>query len=766
MFYYQKIFIYSIILFLAFLNNLVFPQKKETKVSGIVFENKTNEKLVGVLIAVSDSGVAVTDEKGFFSFILSHGNYNISAKTIGYKKENKSITLESTEDEVNIFFRLSSEPIEIPQVTVSGEKFYEKVKYKTYELQQGDLRRIPQFGEQDALRAFFALPSVTSLNDFSTQLYVRGGNFDETLISIDNVPVYNPYHFGSFFSMFNPDIIEKQTLYSSNYPNKFGGCLSGALDIQTKAGNFEKTNTSISLGLVSSKAFFETPLGKGSLILSARRTYLDLLASIIDENILPYYFYDVYGKYNYPINDKNHISISMLYSRDNFKMFDDNYYENIKVSDEPTWGNNIYNLKYSHLFNKQASIDAQIYLSSSLFVAEGHSIDDSEFTRTKVDNKIHDISVTLNFIYSVSGHNLQVGFELKKIDFKYDWEIGNSSLTSFGFELEDTFFDFAPNPFEHVNNEMLYNLYVRDKIIISKSLDFTIGLRNSYYSNLGLNLVTPAINVNFQINDNVELLFGYGKYFQNLFVIKDQNTFLLDPFSVVFLPQNKSQLPSSNNFNLNLVYSNFLLGSTLEVSTYYNLRENLPSSYPRQTNHYTFENGYSTGFELLLKKNIGDVSGWLSYSFTRSIKSNTDFDYFSRIDRTNNIKILFNLELSESWFFTSFWTFATGTPYTPTLGQYIGEREILQGSSFLSEEFNLSPIMGGKNTRRANSYHRLDIGFNGSFFWDSFFIKPYLQILNVYSSPNETPYKKSERSDLDTKRASFIVPTIGITVDF
>ena len=66
MFYYQKIFIYSIILFLAFLNNLVFPQKKETKVSGIVFENKTNEKLVGVLIAVSDSGVAVTDEKGFF----------------------------------------------------------------------------------------------------------------------------------------------------------------------------------------------------------------------------------------------------------------------------------------------------------------------------------------------------------------------------------------------------------------------------------------------------------------------------------------------------------------------------------------------------------------------------------------------------------------------------------------------------------------------------------------------------------------------------
>ena len=116
---------------------------------------------------------------------------------------------------------------------------------------------------------------------------------------------------------------------------------------------------------------------------------------------------------------------------------------------------------------------------------------------------------------------------------------------------------------------------------------------------------------------------------------------------------------------------------------------------------------------------------------------------------------------------SSFWTYATGGPYSPTLSQYIGEREIRLGTySPFVDEFDLYPIMGSKNTRRTNAYHRLDLGINGSFFWGSLFIKPYLQILNVYNSPNETPYKVNEKSDSDTKRGSSIVPTIGITIDF
>ncbi len=472
---------FTSILFFLVLYSLNYAQTESIKIQGIAFDDKTNEKLVGVSIIISDSTVAVTNNEGFFLFNTFKRKLKISAKMLGYKKETKTIKLEDTENEATLFFRLTPQPVKIHLITVNGKRFYEKVKYKTYELQQGDLRRIPQFGETDALRAFQTLPSVTSINDFSAQLYLRGGNFDETLIALDDVPVYNPYHLGSFFSMFNTDIIEKETLYPSNYPNKYGGYLSGALNIQTKPGNFENINSSVSIGLISSKFFSELPIGKGSLILAGRRTYFDLIAALFYKNSnggFPYYFYDGYVKYNYPIDKKNQVSVSLLYSRDLFKMFDEMLYSNINVSQKPTWGNNLYNFKYTHLFNNKISIDAQIYFTSSLFVADGESIYNSNLTRTKINNKIQEISSSLKLNYKLIGQDIQLGFELKKINLLYDWNFGKSELSSFGFKPEETFFDFAPKTFFKNNKEDFYNIFIRDKIFLTKLLSITFGLRN------------------------------------------------------------------------------------------------------------------------------------------------------------------------------------------------------------------------------------------------------------------------------------------------
>lgn len=775
----QEKYFRNITVFLIFLLcNLSYAQKGIIKIQGIVFDDKTNEKLVGANITISDSSVAISNQDGFFSFFIKMGNhlesgkYSVAAKFVGYKKLTKQIWLLRNESEVELFFRLEPEVVRIEQVTISGERFTEDIKYKTYELQQGDLRRIPQFGEADALRAFQALPSVTSVNDFSAQLFLRGGNFDETLIALDDVPVYNPYHLGSFFSMFNTNIIEKQTLYPSNYPNKYGGYLSGALNIQTKPGSYDKTNGSVSIGLISSKAFIETPIGKGSLILAGRRTYFDLIAKLFLKKAtdksgpFPYFFYDVYAKYNYPIDKKNHISLSLLHSRDIFKMFDKISYQSINVKDEPSWGNNLYSVKYTHLFNNRFSINANLYYTSSSFIADGKSINNSSPTETKVNNRIEDISSNINFNYSLVGHNLQAGLELKKLNLNYDWLVGISELSSFGFELEDTFFDYAPNIFSAKNNENFFNIFLRDKIILTKKLDITLGLRNSYLSKLKMNLITPSLNINYQYSNDLELIFNYGKYFQNLFVIKDQNSLLLDPFSVYFLPKNKSQLANSNNINLTLVFTNFLFGSSLELSGYYNKRENLASSY-EEDEHYHFEDGYSTGIEILLKKKYGNVSGWLSYSLSRSLKSHLDYYYPSRIDRTNTIKLLFNYKLSESWFFTSFWTYATGLPYTPIVGQYIGGENInLEEHIYDDDFYDLLPIVGAKKSKRTKDYHRLDIGFTGSFIWGALLVKPYFQILNVYNSPNEIGFQESKRSLEDTIRGSIILPTFGITVEF
>ena len=99
-------------------------------------------------------------------------------------------------------------PIEIPGVTVSGEKFKKEINTSTYELFPCDLSKIPQVGEPDVFRALQALPGVGEINDLSSQIFLRGGNFDEVLISLDDAPLYNPYHVGETFGNVNPDIIQ------------------------------------------------------------------------------------------------------------------------------------------------------------------------------------------------------------------------------------------------------------------------------------------------------------------------------------------------------------------------------------------------------------------------------------------------------------------------------------------------------------------------------------------------------------------------------
>ena len=106
-------------------------------------------------------GAALSDSSGFFIFSAKPGEYKIECRYIGYEPSIKEISLEGEETE--LFFYLKSIPIEIEKVTITGVRYKETEGYKTYELQSGDLSRIPVFLEFDALRSVQALPGVTTV---------------------------------------------------------------------------------------------------------------------------------------------------------------------------------------------------------------------------------------------------------------------------------------------------------------------------------------------------------------------------------------------------------------------------------------------------------------------------------------------------------------------------------------------------------------------------------------------------------------------------
>ena len=153
----------------------------------------------------------------------------------------------------------------------------------------------------------------------SAGFYVRGGGPDQNLILLDGAPLYNASHLFGFFSTFNPDAINNVSLIKGGFPARYGGRLSRVLDISMKEGNLKKWNKEGSIGLISSRIAVQGPIikEKMSFILSARRTYYDILAapfiasSTGGDGSSVFYFYDLNAKLNYKISDKDRIYLSV-----------------------------------------------------------------------------------------------------------------------------------------------------------------------------------------------------------------------------------------------------------------------------------------------------------------------------------------------------------------------------------------------------------------------------------------------------------------------
>jgi len=750
-------------------------QNTSIKVFGIVKDAITYESLASAEITIMDSIVAYTNSQGIFTFYLNQGIYTINIKMIGYEAYTQSLNIKNKEKEKEqkLVIQLSPKPIRLKTVTVAGS-FNPNNNYKSYTLQKIDLVNIPQLGEQDAFRAMFALPGVVQINDFNTQLYVQGSNFDETLISIDNIPTYNPYHLGGFFGLFNPDIILEQTLYTSNYPLKYGGYLSGVFNISTKEGNRQRIKGSASIGLMSSKLFLEGPLLGGTFLLSGRRTYFDLIADLVFEKDFefPYNFSDYYLKYTYPLDSKNLLSVSTLFSNDIYKIYRGKKHQNSKIIEQPNWGNQIIALSYTHLFEKNNVLQLKLYTSESFNLANANTTFLSNYVQraqeTFINNKIIDYTINLNWEFELAKHQIELGSEVKKLNLNYDWNIGESELTGFRWDIEDMFYDYAKNPYKYNSKSYLATLYLIDQILINKKSNIIVGLRGTHFSKLNKIITDYNILFNYNFNQNQNIKIGFSKHSQFLYTIKDNKySNLFAPYSVFFMSEKSNNLAQSYNFMLSAACINILDGIDLEAEAYYKIRTNLASSY-NLAEHYRFENGKAIGTNIVLKKPIGKITGWFSYSFSRSIKYDEQYSYFAPYDRTHSIKTFLSFKLSNSWQFSSFWIVSSGLPYTPFVGKYIYADADEYNSNFVHDGLRLAVIEGKKNSNRLPVYHRLDIGISGSFFWGNIFVKPYLQIMNLYNSPNYyfIEDKATNKRLGEALRSSIILPTLGLSVEF
>jgi CarboxypepD_reg-like domain/TonB-dependent Receptor Plug Domain len=716
---------FFILLFISFCFSQTFAQDKRT-ISGYVKDAKNGESLIGVSVYVKEikSG-AVSNDYGFYAITLSQGSYTLIYNYIGFKRVEKIVILGNEDIKQNI--ELTDDSRELQEVIVSTRRADENVKNIEMSVNKVEMKTIRQMpallGEVDLVRSIQLLPGVTSVGEGASGFNVRGGNIDQNLVLLDEAPVYNSSHLFGFFSVFNPDAIKDVKLIKGGIPAQYGGRISSILDVRMKEGNSKKREINGGIGTIFSRLSYEQPFAKsrGSFIVAARRSYIDVLAKPFLKGDLAgsrFYYYDLTAKANYKINDKNTVFLSGYFGRDVFGA--DFGFE---------WGNGTATARWNHVFSNKLFMNATVFYSNYDYGIES----DRNNTRQSGDkfkwnSNIKSWSAKPDFTYYLTPNNtLSFGGQF----INYDTQPGSATAISSGesrnISLAKRYADES-------------SVYVGNDQKISNRLSLQYGIRYSMFRNLGpgeayefqeiqkgirqvpiktlkfdsgvinqYNNWEPRFSAKVEVTQSASLKLSYNRTAQYIHLLS--NTAASSPLDVWTLSSKIIKPLISDQIALGW-FQNFKDNAyEFSLETYYKDLQNqidyVPSS-DLLLNKYLegdllFGDGRAYGAEFYLKKSKGKLTGWASYTLAhteRKINGVNNFEWFpARFDKTHNLSVVALYELNKRWSFSANFAFNTGTPATFPTNRFEWNGWVIPQN-----------VNDSRNAARIPSYHRLDLG--------------------------------------------------------
>ncbi|MDD4645349.1 MAG: TonB-dependent receptor plug domain-containing protein, partial [Bacteroidales bacterium] len=574
-------------------------------------------------------------------------------------------------------------------------------------------------------------------NEGTSGIYVRGGGPDQNLILLDGVPVYNANHLFGFFSVFNPDAIQSVKMITGGFPARFGGRLSSVLDIRMRDGNNKKFSAEGSVGIISSKLTLEGPIvnEKTSFIVSARRTYIDLLAQPIirlatlneSEKInAGYYFYDLNTKINHKFSDKSRLFLSAYSGRDKAYMHttdkggsDTERYQ-WKADAGLGWGNLTAALRWNYIITPKLFSNTTITYSRYNFITSAMEQEKkNDHVTSKFDYEyisgINDWAGKIDFEYLPDpNHTIRFGYNQIYHTFKPGVNVF-SIQDSENFEIDTTFGNKNINAHEGA-------IFAEDDWNISPRLKANIGLhfsgfkvQDSIYTSL-----QPRISLRYLLNEKMSLKAAYSTMSQYIHLLTNSTIGLPTD---LWLPSTQKIKPErAVQYALGLVYE---LNDEIEISVegYYKEMSNL-IEYKEGASFFSFSDdwqdkidfgkGRAYGFEVLARKQLGKTSGWIGYTLSWSERKfdNISFgEWFPyRYDRRHDISIVVNQQLTDKIDIGLTWVYSSGNAVTLPLEKYTSLSSIWANTYY--SYFNGIEAFDHRNSYRMPAYHRLDVGIN------------------------------------------------------
>ena len=718
----MKNFFSKILLLLIFIFPLAQAHAQWSgKVRGFVIDSLSGEPLAfaNVFVESLNRG-ASTNEKGYFiiSNIPYNKHYRLLISYVGYESKRIKIFVRKNRiTEVNV--KLSPAPVWLTTVEKVANRAPEDntVDIGLDRIAIKNLQTAPTGVEEDLFRYLQYLPGVSSSGDVSARYNVRGGDNNQNLVLLDNVPLYNPFHAFGIFSVIDPDIINSVEFYKSGFPTEYGGRISSLMKITTKEGNKFKYGGKASISLLTAKAFAEGPIPHGSFYLSVRKKYNNsILSKFLGDKNIPFDFYDYGFKITYHNPDKKFIDNSKwtlhgFFSKDETKN-SGQYREQFK------WQNSLIGLKRFQVYSSPLYSE----LTASVSDSKGEIIPSGVRSRAK-KNEINDFTVRMDFHYIFDSSNeLGVGVSFKAIKTKLFFINPNgvtSDINDFG------------------GNVSLYLKYLFKK---NRKYGLEIGSRVNLegLKDRGNFYFEPRINYTYLLTKGLTFKAAWGLYQQGITTLTDESD-VVPLFEPWFLTPGYLNPARAMHFNAGLFGS---IGNTLKINVegYFKDMQNLPEI--NRAKKYQNDpdlvsaNGKSYGIESFLRLFLPPLRFTASYSWTFTYKILNGLKYFPNYDSRNNVKLFLELNLGKGWFFSSAWLFHSGRPFTPTVGYYDKFYFDNAGDWEIFESYLPFLILGERNIARLPTYHRLDLSVYKHFVIGS--VKFYLNfsVMNVYNRKN------------------------------
>lgn len=653
-----------------------------------------------------DSIHVTTNPSGQFVLKTNAGKKTIVVSFVGYENFERTVNLRK---DSSFSVMLKTKVDQLSEIVVTGDRhtqedIFDANQTSRHVLTRDDINAIPVLGgEADLIKTLQLLPGTVRGVEGSSDLFVRGGAADQNLVLLDDAPIYNTSHLFGFLSVFNPDVLDHVEAINGGFPAQYGGRLSSILNVRTRSAIPEKTHVSGDVGIIASRLFVEQPIVKNKLSfwVAARRTYIDKVVRLTGEE-LPYFFYDLNGKILWQPTQNDRIEFSYYSGDDLLDYFRDRNGDGRGYTTTFGSGNSSQSMKWSRRLKHHWQSDVSLLRTKYNY----------NVTNIFQDNQLRALS-------DIEDYGARVLFTKDSIrrtgTFKTGLEWIHHNVSPNVINTSGSISSYLESSASRgrVTNEMAlhaqYEWVPAPRWVVNAGVRGSMAATNrkTYF------LPEPRVSARYAITENEALKFSYSRMAQYMHRISNSAisspTDIWYPVTDSIRPQTSHQVAVAwqRQFPDRKVF--------ISLETYYKSMNNL-IGYEEGTNLFLnadFQSkliqgkGQAYGVEVLLRKDAGKLTGWISYTLSWSWRQFDQINggewFHARYDRRHNGAVVTQYAFAKRWAVSVVWEFISGARFTPIIGQYAVIAPTLTGA-------DLIPVYSGVNEVKLANAHRLDVG--------------------------------------------------------